>query len=681
MRGGAAGIAEGPSGWRPPPCGGGGPRDRAQTMCEEPFSGYRARGPQEVQSARNRSSSMVTTPTKEDFGRRRSSSMLSMPRREDFGSALRPPRHEDHRRPQPGASRCSSRCTDGFSSRCGSRIAEDGYGGGVWGAGRWGDGLGGPRCAPEEGGSWPGSPAGPNSERARRPPPWGPSNGLSSWGAEDFGSLSPQRRGPRSCASPAAWELDDYGPHDGQWLAQDSPERHDQGDVGRSPHGTVSGRGAQERRAPSPRRVEDTTIGKGFGEFLKRGVAQAKPKEKEQRAEILPSKDGGFIATIQKGFEGIFGHLASSKEEVLRKRGPTVAPEYEAVPGDAIDQRVQYYARQLPRHLGDCLKIYRVSKGVYEIGTDEARLAWHASVNPNGSMLNEVFVFMTSKSDGKEDDEDHEGGQEMPSEPLPYFLRHSANVAYDLQFGSKVTKIPESSRLSFAEETGTLLQDGDADAKFEAMNVAVQQVKKREEAALEWRRQQHEEGGRGSPRKQHEEASGAFGGEASAGDLAAQPGGPEAPQGRQAQDPAEAARPAAGPVQGLQSEAPPAVARQATGGGPPQGLPQQPSLLSSLGAVGPLGPMKGLDPPQLKMPHMDLQQQLQQLQQQLPPQLPPQMPPQLQMQQPAWSRPEVPQLRPPAPPVLAGGQHRQMSRASLPAQRQPGRSGAAPLMR
>eukprot|EP00971_Amphidinium_carterae_P037804 743308-Amphidinium_carterae.1 len=33
---------------------------------------------------------------------------------------------------------------------------------------------------------------------------------------------------------------------------------------------------------------------------------------------------------LSKGFEGIFGHHANSKEEVLRRRGPQIATEYEA---------------------------------------------------------------------------------------------------------------------------------------------------------------------------------------------------------------------------------------------------------------------------------------------------------------------------------------------------------------
>merc|ERR1719330_898160 len=157
-----------------------------------------------------------------------------------------------------------------------------------------------------------------------------------------------------------------------------------------APDDQFRGDSEARNRSKSPRlddttiaRVDDTTIGKGFGEFLKRGVAQAAgPGKEEDRGELVPSKDGGFIATIQKGVEGIFGHLAASKEEVLRNRGPMIAPEYEAVPGDDIDQRVEYYAKQLSQHQGECLKIYRIERGKYKIGSDEVRLAWQQRINP-----------------------------------------------------------------------------------------------------------------------------------------------------------------------------------------------------------------------------------------------------------------------------------------------------------
>ncbi|CAJ1326932.1 unnamed protein product [Effrenium voratum] len=200
---------------------------------------------------------------------------------------------------------------------------------------------------------------------------------------------------------------------------------------------------------------------------------------------MMPSKDGGFIATIQQGFQGIFGHLATSKEEVLKMRGPMPAIEYEAVPGDDIDQRVQFFARQIPEHLGEWLKIYRKARGEYEVSDEFVRMAWQSTVepptseHPGGQIVREVFVYV--------DAEPAEGGA-VPGEPLHLFLRHSANVAYDLHFGSALTKVPEQSRLSFADETGTLLKDSDADSKYKAMLLASEQAQKREQAALEFRR-------------------------------------------------------------------------------------------------------------------------------------------------------------------------------------------------
>lgn len=253
---------------------------------------------------------------------------------------------------------------------------------------------------------------------------------------------------------------------------------------------------------PAPARVEDTQIGTGISDFLKRGVAQAAAKkaEAEQRPAMVPSKDGGFITTIQQGFQGIFGHLATSKEEVLKLRGPMIAPEYEAVPGDEIDFRLQYYARQIPQNLGECLKIFRRTKGVYEVSEEVVRMSWQTTLGPptpqqpQGAMIREVFVFVES-------DIQNAGGGQVPSEPLPIYLRHCANVAYDLHFGSAMTKVPESSRLSFANEAGTLLKDSDADSKYKAMLLANEQAGKREQAAMEWRKNRDDEATADSPER------------------------------------------------------------------------------------------------------------------------------------------------------------------------------------
>lgn len=426
-------------------------------------------------------------------------------------------------------------------------------------------------------------------------------------GSEDYDTLAPMLPASQTLWEPevfGSWGLEDFNIHD-----------HEHEDYARR-----TSRIARESREESPPRIEDTRIGKGFSEFLKRGVAQAAPKKNIERTQMVPSKDGGFIATIQKGFEGIFGHLASSKEEVLKMRGPMPSPEYEAVPGDDIDQRVQYYARQLPPHLGDCLKIYRAAKGEYKIGTDEVHLAWQSKVNPpsihnpNGSIVKEVFVFTTSKENVDRPNHD----QKVPCEPLPFYLRHSANIAYDLQHGSKVTKVPESSRLSFAEETGTLLKDSDADAKFNAMNVAIQQAKKREQAAMEWR-------------KRHANAVAAS---ASSKDSNTKQGkGSENPEDV-AQSPPHAPGVSTDAVNPLRTGPPleeePALPLPP----PPLPLPLPPPLLAASAAAAPpflgRGPIRGLDPPRLHLPAPGLANL-------------------------AWGAPEVPILQ---PPILLNGMQR-----------------------
>lgn len=250
------------------------------------------------------------------------------------------------------------------------------------------------------------------------------------------------------------------------------------------------------RNADDGPRNEDTQIGAGISEFLRRGVAQAAPKPAAERPEMMPSKDGGFIATIQQGFQGIFGHLATSKEEVLKMRGPMSAVEYEAVPGDDLDQQVQSFARKIPEHLGEWLRIYRTARGEYEVSGEVVRMAWQSTVGPpttempQGQIHREVFVFVESPD-----------GNDVPGEPLHLYLRHSANVAYDLHFGSAMMKVPEQNRLSF-DETGTLLKDSDADSKYKAMLLASEQAQKRERAALEFRKKMDDEAARGpvSPR-------------------------------------------------------------------------------------------------------------------------------------------------------------------------------------
>lgn len=236
----------------------------------------------------------------------------------------------------------------------------------------------------------------------------------------------------------------------------------------------------QQQRQQQGRRnddKQDTMIGKGFTAAMRRGVAQAKPTPNHE--ELKPSKDGGFVATIQTGFAGLFGK-PTSKEEVLRKRGAVWANEYEAVPGDEIDQRVQFFARRLPDDVAGCLKIFRKAKGEYQINDELVNMEQRFRQNPQGQTDKEIFAFWTA-----------EAGEQSDPEPLGLYLSHAANVAFEVkQGGNVITQVPEHVRMSFHEERGTKLTDGSADARFTAMEVAARQAKMREEAAMEWREKQ-----------------------------------------------------------------------------------------------------------------------------------------------------------------------------------------------
>lgn len=232
---------------------------------------------------------------------------------------------------------------------------------------------------------------------------------------------------------------------------------------------------SDEEGKDEKRPQQDTLIGRGFTAAMKRGVAQAKPTPHE---EMVPQKDGGFIATIQRGFEGLFGK-PTSKEEVLRRRGPVIAPEYEAVPGDDIDNKVQVLARQLPEDIGSCVKIFRERKGEYQINDERVQMEWKYR-QVNGQQESEIFVFWET-----------EDGDQTDPEPLHLYLSHAANVAYEVKEGGfAISQVPEHARLSF-DEVGTKITDGSGDARFTAMEVAARQAQMREEAAIQWREKQN----------------------------------------------------------------------------------------------------------------------------------------------------------------------------------------------
>jgi hypothetical protein len=235
----------------------------------------------------------------------------------------------------------------------------------------------------------------------------------------------------------------------------------------------------QQENRNEDRETRDTVIGKGFTAAMKRGVAQAKPTR--AREELQQQKDGGFISTIQRGFEGLFGR-PTSKEEVLRQRGPVFANEYEAVPGDEIDQSVQFFARRLPEDVADCLQIFRQAKSEYQINDEIVHMELKYRQAPTGETEKEIFVFW-----------DTDNGEQSDPEPLSLFLSHAANVAFEVKKGGYViTQVPDHARMSFHDEIGTKLTDGSADARFNAMEVAARQAKLREEAAMEWREKQNQ---------------------------------------------------------------------------------------------------------------------------------------------------------------------------------------------
>ncbi|CAK0894823.1 unnamed protein product, partial [Prorocentrum cordatum] len=122
--------------------------------------------------------------------------------------------------------------------------------------------------------------------------------------------------------------------------------------------------GGGRAAGPSPACTQDTAIGAGLGALLRRTVQGAPATGEEHTAgQVLSGSGGGHVATFQRGAGGLPGHRTPFKEDLLRQRGPVPAPEYEAVPGDELDQRVQHLAVQLPGHLGECLRIWRVARG------------------------------------------------------------------------------------------------------------------------------------------------------------------------------------------------------------------------------------------------------------------------------------------------------------------------------
>jgi len=226
----------------------------------------------------------------------------------------------------------------------------------------------------------------------------------------------------------------------------------------------------------------DTAIGKGFTAQMRRGLNQAGMKTSLEPPKVVTRGDDACPATTQSVPEACMPHHTPPKESASKTRGPTPAPEYEAVPGDELDQKVELYARRLTSDAGRHLMIHRLTKGEYQIANQKVYLSWSRGLhlqNPaqgpgqwKDSSDAEVFV--------QEDD------TVTPIlEPLSTYLEHAANINYELKNGKAVTRLPDEMRLSF-DEVGTHIMDGDNLSRLISMNMALRQAKRRERAALEW---------------------------------------------------------------------------------------------------------------------------------------------------------------------------------------------------
>jgi len=226
----------------------------------------------------------------------------------------------------------------------------------------------------------------------------------------------------------------------------------------------------------------DTAIGKGFTAQMRRGLNQAGMKTSLEPPKVVTRGDDACPATTQSVPEACMPHHTPPKESASKTRGPTPAPEYEAVPGDELDQKVELYARRLTSDAGRHLMIHRLTKGEYQIANQKVYLSWSRGLhlqNPaqgpgqwKDSSDAEVFV--------QEDD------TVTPIlEPLSTYLEHAANINYELKNGKAVTRLPAEMRLSF-NEVGTHVMDGDEGLRLLAMKMALGQAERRERAALEW---------------------------------------------------------------------------------------------------------------------------------------------------------------------------------------------------
>jgi len=226
----------------------------------------------------------------------------------------------------------------------------------------------------------------------------------------------------------------------------------------------------------------DTAIGKGFTAQMRRGVEQAGMKMPFEPTKVVTHADGSYLTKVQSGFEAATPYHMLAKESALKIRGPMPAPEYEAVPGDELDRKVEFYARQLTSDAGHDLMIYRLSKGEYQIANQKVYLSWSRNFPTQNPAQGQVQWKDSSEAEVFVQEDD----TVTPIlEPLSTYLEHAANINYELKNGKAVTRLPDEMRLSF-NEVGTHVMEGDDNFRLIAMKMALGQAKRRERAALEW---------------------------------------------------------------------------------------------------------------------------------------------------------------------------------------------------
>lgn len=309
------------------------------------------------------------------------------------------------------------------------------------------------------------SPPGPST-----PQQWSGGGTSGPWGRSSPGGagLPPQSsKGSPGGMSESAWGgRGSSPPRDGQGRTSSPPR-------GRGLPGSATKNNIERKRAQAL--GGDTMIGTGFAAQMKRGVVQ--------------HDNGPVMMMLQNGFAGLAGIITGggSKEEPEKNEeppkpkgheGPVPATEYEALPEDQIDSRVNWCLQQLPRESAAALKIWRKDAGEYEVDGREVKLDWQ--LNAAKSEVYVTDMLLATK----------EGAH---TEPLGLYLRHAADVAYHLEHGGMaVTQVPRHLRLTFPEMKGGAATLGmemamNEDDRYNAMVLAREQAALRERAAEEFK--------------------------------------------------------------------------------------------------------------------------------------------------------------------------------------------------